>query len=194
VRDLTPASRVLKPALRSTAQALRAGVPALRRTSRLSHDLDTTFRALAPLVDDPSVGGALRKLRELVIPSLESLRPIAEAQLQCNSLGLYGETMGSLWSGVGVGDGPSMPTALVTTLGAQNEIFQNSHPSSNLGYNPEPHADANECESGNEPWTGKQSLGNPAGYQSKTTRTSVPPPGVRDLARRAGLLQEEPPR
>jgi phospholipid/cholesterol/gamma-HCH transport system substrate-binding protein len=194
IHDLTPAAAVLRPTLRVTSVAMHTGVAPLRKFPGLSDDLDQAFTRLSPLVRDRNTNGALRKLRDLTIPTLSVLKPIAAAQLHCNALGLYGEGMGSTWSSVGVGDGPSMPTALVTTLGADNEIFQNARPSANLGYNPEPHEDASECESGNEPWNGRQALGNPAGDQSRSTKTTSPPPGVRDLARRAGLLEEPPAR
>jgi hypothetical protein len=67
-------------------------------------------------------------------------------------------------------------------------MLQSARPASNLSLNPLPHENAQECEAGNETWSGRQQLNNPPGPQSASTRQTVPPPGVRTLAARAGLL------
>jgi hypothetical protein len=111
------------------------------------------------------------------------------AQVSCNVISLFTSGFAGVFGTVGTGAGPSLGALFLEDTGAVGESFQNARPSSNAGIDPIPNENGKECEAGNEPWTGKQQLGNPPGLQSNTTRATVPPPGVPELAQRAGLLR-----
>jgi hypothetical protein len=113
---------------------------------------------------------------------------LTPAQVACNTLGMWGQYASSAFLGFGSGQGPALGDLVVTGLGANGEMLQSSRPASNLALNPLPHENAQECEAGNEPSSGRQQLNNPPGLQSSRTRETVPPVGVRALAARAGLL------
>jgi virulence factor Mce-like protein len=185
---LEPAGRLVPTALRNASSTLASGVTPLQRLPRFSERLTDALQALDTLSRDPATSGSLRKLRDVAVSLNDTLEVLLPAQLSCNIIGLWGQSFGGGFSALGTGEGPSLPALIVTTSGAKGETFQNSRPSSNVGINPLPNENASECESGNEPWDGKQQLNNPPGLQSPQTRDTVPPPGVRENAARAGLL------
>jgi virulence factor Mce-like protein len=186
--DLRPAGRDLPTTLEAIDRTLSAGLAPLRAFPGFSTDLRTALRTLYTLARDPTTDGSLRKLDDLVAATNEVLTVAVPAQVDCNAIALWGQDFSSVFGAIGDGQGPSLPNLVLETAGASGEAIQNARPSSNLGLNPLPNETAGECESGNEPWTGKQQLNNPPGMQSRATKATVPPPGVTALARGAGLL------
>jgi hypothetical protein len=138
---------------------------------------------------DPYTGDALRKLSDLITPTNTVLSSFTPAEVDCNAISQWAINFSSNFLGLGDGEGPALPDLDVTGAGAFLEPLQNAKPSPNLAINPIPHENQSECEAGNEPYSGRQQLNNPPGLQSRSTRTTVPPPGVTDLARGAGLLK-----
>lgn len=188
--ELRQAGQLLEPSLSEADATLRAARPTLRGLPRFSRRLRGALRALGRLLRDEVTSRSLVKLRDLTKPTNTVLDLLEPEQVYCNAIALWGIDFSSTFGALGAGVGPSLPNLVLTTAGARNESLQNATPSSNVGINPLPHENRNECEAGNEPWTGAQQLNNPPGYQSRTTRDTAPPPGVRALARRAGLLRD----
>jgi hypothetical protein len=186
--DLRPAGENLPRTLDRVNSALTAGVPPLRGMPAFSRSLRTAFISLDTLVRDPNTTNSLRKLGDLVAPIGEVLSTFIPAQLTCNVLGLWSQPFAAQFGANGDGDGPTLPAVMLTSGGARAEGLQSSKPSANVGINPLPNENQNECESNNEPWSGKQQLNNPPGLQSTKTRDTSPPPGVMARAAAAGLL------
>jgi virulence factor Mce-like protein len=190
VSRLRPGARALRPTLTRMNRALTAGVRPLREMPGLARTLDAALVHVDKLSRDPNTNGALRKLTDLASASHEALSLLVPAQVHCNVISLFTQTFAGAYGTLGSGDGPALAGLFMSTGGAQGEGFQNAKPSANAGINPLPHENAQECESGNEPWTGKQMLGNPPGLQSNPARPTAPPPGVRDRAAAAGLMTD----
>ena len=189
---LRPAGAVLGGALSAVDRTLAAGVRPMRQLPAFAHELGVALRALAGLAHDPSTSGSLRKLYDLVVPTNEVLSELVPAQVYCNLLGTWSQNFGSMWGGLGDGEGPALANLVLTGVGAAGEELQSARPASNVAMNPLPNENASECESGNEPWSGHQQLNNPPGLQGRDTRTTAPPPGATALARKAGLLAPIP--
>jgi virulence factor Mce-like protein len=185
---LRPAGALLAGSVDGLDRALIAGAPALRLVPSFAGRLHAALASVGGLARDYASKRSLVKLGELVGATNGVLSALVPAQVYCNVLGTWGQYFGSMWGGLGVGQGPSLANLMITSGGASGEVFQNARPSSNVGIDPLPYEDAQQCQSGNEPWTGHQQLNNPPGILSRTTRTTVPPPGVTELARDAGLL------
>jgi virulence factor Mce-like protein len=190
--DLRPAGALLPGTLAQINPTLAAGIAPLQELPGFSGPLRTALQTLEALARDPYTRDSLRKLTDLILPTNEVLSTFVPAQVRCDVLGLWGANFSSTFIGMGDGPGPGLPNLVITGSGAQGEGLQNARPSPNVGINPLPNETASECESGNEPWSGGQQLNNPPGLQSRSTRTTVPPPGVTALARGAGLLKPIP--
>lgn len=189
---LRPAGALLPATLDQVNSTLSAGVPALRQLPGFSQPLRTALTTLEALARDPNTTNSLRKLHDLIIPTNTLLATAVPAQVDCNVLANWGQGWYAVFGQNGDGQGPALPNLTLTGAGAIGEPLQNPKPSPNLGLNPLPNENASECEAGNEPWSGKQQLNNPPGLQSRSTRTTTPPPGVPALARSAGLLTPIP--
>ncbi|MEX2195959.1 MAG: MlaD family protein [Thermoleophilaceae bacterium] len=190
--DLRPAATLLPHALTRLNASLDAGVLPLRQLPPLARRLRTTLATLEDVTRLRSTDGALRKLTDTVRAAGTTLQVLTPAQRACNVIAIWAQYFAESSGTIGMGEGPTFVNLATTTSGAENEAFQNSKPSPNIGINYLPHENANECESGNEPHDGvTQVLSNPPGYQSTRHPDTDPPPGARERARRAGLL--EPP-
>ena len=188
--DLRPAARDLPATVREITSTLRTGQPALRALPDLQRPLTGALRALDVLTRDPATDGALRKLADLAHATTGAISAIVPAQVHCNVFSLFTQGFAGTFGTQGTGQGPALASLFLATNGARLEGFQNARPSDNVGMNPLPRLDETECESGNEPWTGRQQLGNPAGRQSTEVRPTAPPPGVRERAAAAGLVTD----
>jgi hypothetical protein len=122
---------------------------------------------------------------------------LAPAQLECNVGGLWARNLSGILGG---GDAEplfnfslvidAIPFAVTKPNGGPRGTLSTQHgePDRLLNYNAYPREDATECEAGNEPYRQRIQLGNPEGRQANATEETAPPAGVRELARRAGLL------
>jgi virulence factor Mce-like protein len=186
---LRPAGGLLPGAAAQITSTLNAALPALRDVPPFARPLQTALETVSALARDPYTTGSLRKLRDLALPTDTTLSTFTPAQVHCDVFGQWGQWFGGTFGDIGDGVGPSLPNLTLTGAGALGEQLQNAKPSPNLNTNPLPNETAQECESGNEPFTGKQQLNNPAGIQNAPERDTAPPPGVVALARTAGLLR-----
>jgi virulence factor Mce-like protein len=188
VVDLRPAGRALPATLTQINMTLAAGVTPLREIPTFSRDLGTALVTLDALSKDSATGGSLRKLTDLASAARGAVSLLVPAQVDCNVISLFTQGFAGVFGTLGTGDGPSLGALFLETAGANGEALQNARPSANVGINPVPVENQTQCQGGNEPWTGKQQLGNPPGRTSATTKPTVPPPGVEALAQNAGLL------
>jgi phospholipid/cholesterol/gamma-HCH transport system substrate-binding protein len=186
--DLRPAGRVLPATLTQINATLSAGVPPLRRLPGFSGDLRSAMATLDSLSRDRVTVDSLRKLTDLGSAARGALSLLVPAQVNCNVISLFTQGFAGVFGTLGTGAGPSLGALFLETSGATGEALQNARPSPNAGIDPIPNETGQECEAGNEPWSGNQQLGNPPGLQSNTTRATSPPPGVQALAQQAGLL------
>jgi virulence factor Mce-like protein len=188
VVDLRPAGARLPVTLPQINSTLAAGLPPLRQIPSFSPYVGRAFTALQTLSRDSNTVASLRKLTDLAGASRGALSLLVPAQVNCNVISLFTSGFAGVFGTLGTGEGPSLGALFLSETGAAGEAVQNARPSPNVGINPIPNESQNGCEAGNEPWTGGQQLGNPPGPQSKTTRPTVPPPGVEALAQQAGLI------
>jgi virulence factor Mce-like protein len=188
--NLRPAARRLPGTVDQINATLAAGVPALKALPALTPPLSSALQRLDKLSRDPNTSGALRKLTELLTATRGALSILVPAQVHCNVVSLFVQGFAGTFGTLGTGDGPSLGGLFLGETGALGEELQNAKPGINVGANPLPHLNASECESGNEPWTDKQQLGNPVGLQSNKSRDTAPPPGVAARAAAAGLMTD----
>lgn len=188
VADLRPAGRALPATLSQLNTTLAAGVRPLKQIPTFSRDLGTALATLDELSRDSATSGSLRKLTDLASAGRGAISLLVPAQVYCNVVSLFTQNFAGTFGTLGTGDGPALTGLYLEDTGAIGEALQNARPSPNVGINPIPIENQSQCQAGNEPWTGKQQLGNPVGSTSRTTRATVPPPGVEALAQQAGLL------
>lgn len=189
---LRPGGAMISGAVDDLDGVLATGVTPLSQVPAFASKLRSALESIGGLSRDHSANRSLVELVDLIEPTNKVVAAVLPAQLYCNVVGPWSQYFGSMWGGLGDGQGPALANLLVTSSGAQAEELQNPKPSSNAAIDPLPYEDKQQCQSGNEPWTGRQQLNNPAGILSRKTRTTTPPPGVTELARKAGLLKSIP--
>jgi hypothetical protein len=190
---LRPGAALLPQAAGRLDTVLRTGAPVLRREPALSGVLGDTFRAVESYGRDPAAIQSLQVLGSTDLATFGAsmfvglgglLRGSADAQLHCNALALW---VRNLVSATSEGDASGGWIRMSTVVNSA-QTTQSAAPSPDLHLNYYPNENAGECEAGNEPYAPGQAIGNPPGNQSTQTEQTSPPPGVRRLARRAGLL------
>jgi virulence factor Mce-like protein len=83
-RALRPGVRALRVALPDLNGAIRVGTPVLRRARHLNTRLRGAFRSLNRLVERPSTGSVLSRLRDLFDETRPLAARVAPAQTVCN--------------------------------------------------------------------------------------------------------------
>lgn len=184
--ELRPAARLLPGAARDVRGALDAGVPVLRDTT--GRTLGATLGALERFARHPAPLASARKLLSATGTLRTFLAFLAPAQTVCNVFGTWARNIVSVGS---EGDANGAWIRLVPLLGS-DQVYQQAHPDPDLHLNFYPNQNATECESGNELYVPGQRIGNPPGNQGTAHAQTAPPPGVAELARRAGLLPPAP--
>lgn len=187
--ELRRATTTLPRAVRRLDGVLVAGLPALRRVPAAGRELDPALRAIDRASGRPSTSGVLRRGREALLELGSILEVVTPAQVHCNAGSIWAQNFSAGFGGLGFADGPAIASVALSHLGAQGEFLQNATPSPNVGINNVPNVGEQECEAGNEPYDGRQSIGNPAGLQSRSTLVTRPPAAARERAREAGLLE-----
>lgn len=192
--DLRPAGRLLPRALRRADATLRAGIPAMRGMPRLATDLDGALTALRRTTTAPATSGALRKTREFLNDGARLFEVLRAGQVNCNAFTLWARNLGDLWGGTGAGNGPShaLLGLKIAQMGALGEVLQSPGPSPNVGMNYVSNNNDEECEAGNEPYTGAQSIGNTPGLEPKETFPTAIEGEAVTHARESGLLRPAP--
>ena len=186
--QLQAPARLLPGTLQATNTTLAAGAPALGALAPFADTLRSTLSVLQRTVSQPLVPGAVRQLVALFNGGAAGIAGFESAQVHCNTVGLWGTDFGGAWLKLGFPGGPNLIPIAVTHIGAQGEILQHAAPSPNAANNYVAHENGQECEAGNEPYTGKIAIGNPPGQQVDSARPTSPPAGVLAYAARAGLL------
>jgi ABC-type transporter Mla subunit MlaD len=189
---LRPAGRLLPATLGQINSTLAAGVRPLNQLPPFSNVLRSALAELDTFSHAPATSGSLRKLTDAMTAVSPLISTLTPAQTVCNVVGIWGPNWASTFGTIGNGDGPAIANAGLTSAGAQAEQFQHAAPSPDVAINYLPHENAQECESGNEAYTGTQQLNNPPGNQSTSVPNTSPPAGVTQLARNAGLLNAPP--
>jgi virulence factor Mce-like protein len=188
--SLRPAADALPASVRQINTTLDAGVPALRALPALAPPFNAALSRLDGLSRDANTSGSLRKLNDLASATRGALSLLVPAQVYCNVISQFTQGFAGTFGTLGTGDGPSLGALFLGETGATGELLQNAKPSPNVGINAIPVENQDECEAGNEPWSGNQQIGNPPGQQSHTTRETAPPPGVIQAAASAGLMTD----
>ena len=185
-RDLRPAARLLPTASARLTGSLDAAIPVLRDTT--GRTLGATAASLERFARNPATLGSARKLLSATGTLDAFLRFLSPPQLVCNTFGTWARNLASAGS---EGDPNGTWIRLVPITGS-DQTFQSAEPDPDLHLNFYPNQDATECESGNETYAPGRMIGNPPGSQGTAHEETRPPPGVAELARRAGLLPPAP--
>jgi ABC-type transporter Mla subunit MlaD len=186
--NLRRAAPRIPAAVRELDATLRAASPSLRLTPGVSRRLRSLFKTLDGFARDrttvPSLG-ILRQATDILTPLLEVVTP---AQTTCNVFSLAARNLG-LDRAQGDANGSFARTALYTYL---PQTIQAGHAAADLHADPYATNNANECETGNEPYAPGRVIGSPAGIQPAKTENTRPPAEATARARAAGLLDENP--
>ena len=184
---LRPGVARLAPTLEDLAGTLRVARAPMRSLQTVAPRVRTALVETDRLSRAPQTAGTLRQLVALSPPTERLFSALTPAQVSCNLYGVFFENAVSVLGTTGNREG-SFELASVSTLGAENELFQNKEISRDLSLNPTPVMDETECEAGNEPpVTGAPVRGNPAGKQHGAWRETAQPTGARAKATAAGL-------
>jgi virulence factor Mce-like protein len=176
--DLRPGARALGQAAPDLADALSAGVPALRHSVALNRELKPTFEALRRFAEDPLVALGVKDLTstaQILGPTVAYVTP---AQTVCNYATLWFRNVSSLLS-LGGTNGTAQRFIIISPpQGPNNEGGPSSAPANGgtptgdnyLHTNPYPNTAApgqpHECEAANESYIkGRQVIGNVPGDQ-----------------------------
>jgi virulence factor Mce-like protein len=196
-RSLQPAGRLLPQAARRLDGAINATTPVLRRVPGLSRPLTATFGAVDSFARDPASTQALEALGNHDFATFATslflglggvLRYTADAQLHCNTLGLWARNQSSALSD-GDAAGSWLTFEPVMNIAQQQ---QTSTPSPDLHFNPYPRQDAQACEAGNERYTAGQAIGHPAATNGKDVDQTTRPDGVAARAAAARRAAGQP--
>jgi virulence factor Mce-like protein len=180
--DLQPGVQTLRETAPALADALEAGVPALRTSPALNRELAPTAEALQRFNDNGVVRSGLSRVQQTVDIFGPAIRFIAPAQTVCNYGTLLVRNLASAVSRGADGGRWQQITVFEPPEGPNNEGTFSPAPADGGGgdidnflhYNPYPNTaspgQTRECEAGNEPYaTGQQVIGNVPGNQGTTT-------------------------
>jgi virulence factor Mce-like protein len=180
MRDLRPGVRALRTAAPELASALQTGIEVLPKTPPLNQRLNSLLQELKTFAEDPLVPRGIQNTTDLVNSLKPTLDYLAPTQTVCNYLTLWFRNISSLLS-EGDRNGTWQRFIIVTTpQGPNNEGGPSSGPANgptaanHLHINPYPNTAApgqpKECEAGNEPFLGGQTvMSNTPGTQQART-------------------------
>src|SRR3954470_9906061 len=171
VHDIRPGTRVLASAATDLHEAVRVGIPVVRRALGLSERLRTTLEAVYELASDPRTSGALDRLLLTLKSAVPTLRFILPSQTICNYIGLWTRNVPSTIS-EGDDSGTWFRTLVVADV---DEAQASAAPAPKLHMNTDGNTAApgqvHECEPGNEPYAPGRHIGHTPGNQG--TKTEV---------------------
>ncbi|HEY1593509.1 MAG TPA: MlaD family protein [Solirubrobacteraceae bacterium] len=191
-RALRPSAAVLPTAASRLDAIVTGATPVFRRVPTLASDLEGAIGAVQALARDPASRQVFRGLGSNDLATFGAsglnglgaiLRAVAPEQFACNIAGLW---LRNFAAGLTEGDSTA-PWLRTMPLVDPNMGQLASSPSPDLHTNYYPIEDRQQCQAGNEVYTGKQMIGNPP-KTSNVVDNTAPPPGVLERARQAGLV------
>ena len=194
VRELRPAAPLLRPTINGLDRTLRVATPIAPQVRSLAQPQQRLFSAVSRYASDPLAIRALQLLGANDLASFGAsgfiglggiLATVSAAQLNCNSIALWAHNLAGVSgdgdrSGAWVRDLPIFKT---------NETQHSATSASDLHVNAYPNENAQECESGNEPYKPGAQIGNPAGNQSRTVAITHAPADATRRAVAAGVIR-----
>ena len=183
--DFQPGAEALRTTAPSLADALQAGIPALRAAPKLNRELAPTAESLLAFQNNPVTEPGLARLTQTNDIFGPTVRFITPAQTVCNYgtllfrnvAGVVGEggRAGNTWQRFVVFRAPEGPNNEGSPSSGPANGGPGSTPTNFLHVNPYPNTAApgqspRECEAGNEPYiAGQQVIGNVPGNQGTVT-------------------------
>jgi virulence factor Mce-like protein len=183
--EFQPGAEALRTTSPSLADALEAGIPALRVAPKLNRELAPTAESLLAFQENPVTEPGLARLDQTNDIFGPTLRFVTPAQTVCNYgtllfrnvAGVVGEggRAGNTWQRFVVFQAPQGPNNEGSPSSAPANGGAGSTPTNFLHVNPYPNTAAPgqspvECEAGNEPYlAGQQVIGNVPGNQGTAT-------------------------
>jgi ABC-type transporter Mla subunit MlaD len=184
-RSVRPGTRALPAAARKAADVVDAVLPVMKQTPPVASDATKAFGALEDLAGDELVDPVFGQLTRTVNAVGSLMEVLGVGQLNCNIAGTFAHNVASVF---GSGDRNGTWTTMVLILDV-SKIFPAKRAAANLHVNPYPHEDANECESGNEPYDPtSNNFGNPPGPESEKFHMTEPPADAWKRGQQAGLI------
>ena len=169
-RDLRPAAAVLPSAASRIDATLRTATGVAPQVGTLAGPLDRTFATVGRFAANPASTGALEALggHDLATFGTSSfvglgaiLKTTWDAERHCR---VTSDWMARIAAIVSDGDESGNWLRMMPVF-EQDQSSARSRPSPTLHANPYPHANAQECEAGNEGYAQGQLIGNPPGLQ-----------------------------
>jgi virulence factor Mce-like protein len=192
VQDLKPASALLPASAKALDQALLAAPPVFKLVPGVASGLESALGAVNALAQDPASIQTFQVLGSNDLGTFGAsafvglgaiLNSVASEQFSCNLAGLWVRGFASALS-----EGDSTGSWLrFMPLIDTSELYQTATPSPDLHLNYYPIENTQQCQAGNEVYSGKQLIGNPPKTTTVVDNT-VPPPGVLNLGKKAGLV------
>jgi phospholipid/cholesterol/gamma-HCH transport system substrate-binding protein len=198
VQALKPSAALLPVAAQRLDAILRAGTPVFGPVPKLANELETALVAVQSLARDPASTQVFEVLGSTDLATFGAsalvglgaiLHTVANAQFSCNVAGLWVRNFSSsLTQGNSTGAWLRFAPILDTEGGTGAQAFEQPKPSADLHLNYYPQANSHECQAGNEVFRpGKQVIGDP-GPTSTVVDNTLPPAGVLERGRKAGLV------
>jgi hypothetical protein len=180
--------RALPAASRRLAAALSTGTRTLDGSAPFADRLGGVFGSLGSLARQDATSSAVRQLIDTVDSVGTTLSVLLPAQLHCNIGGIWARNLQDTLAG-----GNSLGNYLNgSLLVSDQQLITGPGGAGNLNANPLPNENAQECESGHEPYRQGRHIGNPPGLQGTPVARTHPPAAATRAARAAGLLDHVP--
>lgn len=192
VQDLKPGAALLPLASQRLDAIITAATPVFQRVPKLASELQTALVAIQALAKDPASTQTFKVLGSSDLATFGAsafvglgaiLRTTATAQFACNTTALWVRNFASSLS---EGDSTAGWLRFAPILDAA-QLFQASTIAPDLHVNYYPQENRNNCQAGNEVYSGPQKIGNP-GQTSTVVDNTAPPAGVLARGKQAGLV------
>jgi virulence factor Mce-like protein len=192
VQDLKPGAALLPQAAQDLDSILTTATPVFKRVPQLARELEPAFTAVDALAKDPATTNTFKVLGPVDLATFGAsgvlglgaiLQAVAQEQFACNVAGLWARNFAGLLS-EGSSTGTWLRFAPIVDI---PQMLGGATTSADLHINFYPRENANECQSGNEGYSGAQLIGDP-GRTSTIVDNTLPPPGVLERGRKAGLV------
>jgi virulence factor Mce-like protein len=183
--DLRPGVAALRPRAQALAEALVAGIPALRAAPAFNAQLAPTAQSLVDLSNDPTSRQGIDDLTALSTPLNSLVSFVGPAQSVCNYVTLLARNVANLLStndDIGyfqrfIAFGTPNRGSGTNNYAAPSSAPANGPNQNFLHYNPYPNSAAPgqtfECEAGNEPYLSGKRIGNLPGNQGIITEAQL---------------------